>query len=85
MSLEDFEFEIACDFGDGRHETVTVGVHDDPAKWALFKDHECGAPVSLACERCKHIRYDLDGVIYCHGCGQYVNAKVYYRRVERIR
>ncbi len=84
MSLEVYEFEIACDFGDGRFPTITVGVHGDPAKWVLIKDHGCGAPISLVCERCKHIRYDLDGVIYCHGCGEYIDAKLYYRRAERI-
>lgn len=84
VSLEAFEFEIACDFGDGVIATTGVGVHDDPATWVLFKAHECGKAAALSCDRCKLVRYDGYGVIECTHCGDYFLNRDFYRRAERI-
>lgn len=84
VSLEAFEFEIACDFGDGRLTTGGVGVHDDPATWYLLKRHECGKGVTLCCDRCKIVRWDGFGYVECVHCGGFFENRDFYRRAERI-
>lgn len=83
VSLEDHEFEIACEY-DSRQPTAGVGSHDDPATWVLFKAHQCGSPIALSCDRCKVIRYDSIGVIRCTVCGEYEDNREFYFKAERI-